>query len=185
MPELCTTCRRLRLIFRSAVRVCRTTWRTDKNRGLWIALQERMRQDQPVCCPRHTDLLQLNLPALKHLAFHVVWLLKLWDHYPSQSLRCGPNQPQSIPFGKKTEFVSLVPGGRYLFVHHPRAKTASCWDLESVHAASIVASIPIGPMFFVLPNHMRRTACSKLLFSLRHGALIQQGKLDFPPTRRI
>ena len=101
---------------------------------------EKVRQSQPLGCPQYTDLCKLNLFNLKCLALHTAKLDRRWDR-PICSPRYNSSHP--IRLGQKAEFISLVSGGQYIFIHSNRKKIVSCWDLSAV-PASIVASVHVG-----------------------------------------
>jgi hypothetical protein len=94
---------------------------------------------QPLACPKYTDLRKLDLLNLKYLALHAAKLERrlTLQHLPYKS------RSESIRVGKNADFISLVSGGRYIFIHSPLNKFASCWDLDAM-PASVVASIRIG-----------------------------------------
>ncbi|KAJ7736849.1 hypothetical protein B0H16DRAFT_1572818 [Mycena metata] len=108
----------------SLLSTCSYIYRLSNQRSFWLSVLETTRKKSPIACPRHTDLSQYTLDALKDLA--ISWL-KLQTNWSRPFPRLAhPVTSTALP--EDVDIVFVVPGTDILLLS--TARTVLCWDVK-------------------------------------------------------
>ncbi|KAJ7033372.1 hypothetical protein C8F04DRAFT_623271 [Mycena alexandri] len=108
----------------SLLSTCSYIYRLSNERSFWLSVLETTRKKSPIACPRHTDLSQYTLEALKDLA--ISWL-KLQSNWNRPFPRLA-HPVTSTALSEDVDIIFLVPGTDILLLS--TAETVLCWDVK-------------------------------------------------------